>query len=286
MANSSVATVAKKSATPNPANTVTANPIASSGPQISGQAKALLSLYASASGYIRDEHMEPYAGPVKGISGPSAFVNVEKYNSYLFEKAAADMVSAAKDLGITLETSEVLAQLREDNSDIASIRFDDKARREKLGPANCMFNLSLSDVDSFTEVYITAQENGLDLNQVGILAFERSLQNRYGDTLRRGADTFPAGWDWSETDPDKIEAAKVKVSESVTQQAAEIRAKLQVNPGLSDDFLQYLLNPKIGLGNASGFSLDFLSKLVDIHNQQNHAPAAASSSPAVTREGQ
>jgi hypothetical protein len=266
-------------------NTVATDPLTRDDLQISDEAKVLMSLYESAGGYVRGQHMERYAGPVNGISPPSAYVNVERYNSYLFDKAAEDMVSSAKSLGFTLEKSDVLAQLKKDNSDIASIKYDDKARQEKLGSMNVMSSLSLADVDSFTDVYITAMENGLDLEKVELLAFERAVQNHWGGRLKEG-DAFPLGWDFSETDPEKIEAAKFKVSESVTQQVAEIRAKLQGNLGLSNDFLQYLLNPRIGVASGAGFSLDFLSKLVDIHNQQTLAPAAASASPAVTREGQ
>ncbi|NIE76529.1 hypothetical protein F3J44_08980 [Pantoea sp. Tr-811] len=236
-------------------------------PAISDEAKALLKLYASAGDYVRGQYMEPYAGRVNGNSPPSGYINIEKYNNYLFEKAAGKMVSAASDLGITLKVSDVLAQLKVDNQDIADIQMDERNRKSRAGAESVLYNLTSSDLDNFTDIYIAAKENGLDLEQVAGLAIDRGIQNRYGSTLKE-FDIYPYGWDFSETDPDKIAAAKNQLPGSITQKADEIRNKLQGGTGLAGDFVEYLLNPRTGLCSATDDSLDFLSRLIDIYNQQ------------------
>jgi hypothetical protein len=239
-------------------------------PFLSDQAKILSSLYTSASDYLKSEHMEPFPGIVKGYIAPSGYINVEKYNAYLFDKAATTMVAAAMDKGIPLNKEEVLAQLKGDHSDIAAITLDDQHRKAKLGENSVFTDLTLSDLDNMTDVYITAKENGLDLEEVGGLALDRAIQNHYGETLQE-SDIYPSGWDFTETDPDKIAAAVNWLPESFTSGADEIRNKIQGDLGLGSDFIDFLLNPRLGLRGATDASLDFLSKLVDIHNKQKQA---------------
>jgi hypothetical protein len=214
--------------------------------------------------------MEPFPGIVKGYIAPSGYINVEKYNAYLFDKAATTMVAAAMDKGIPLDKEEVLAQLKGDHSDIAAITLDDQHRKAKLGENSVFTDLTLSDLDNMTDVYITAKENGLDLEEVGGLALDRAIQNHYGETLQE-SDIYPSGWDFTETDPDKIAAAVNWLPESFTSGADEIRNKIQGDLGLGSDFIDFLLNPRLGLRGATDASLDFLSKLVDIHNKQKQA---------------
>ncbi|WP_434699901.1 hypothetical protein [Pseudomonas sp. D1-1] len=245
-------------------------PAIESKPFLSDQAKILSSLYTSASDYLKTEHMEPFPGIVKGYIAPSGYINVEKYNAYLFDKAATTMVAAAMDKGIPLDKEEVLAQLKGDHSDIAAITLDDPHRKAKLGENSVFTDLTLSDLGNMTDVYITAKENGLDLEEVGGLALDRAIQNHYGETLQE-SDIYPSGWDFTETDPDKIAAAVNWLPESFTSGADEIRNKIQGDLGLGSDFIDFLLNPRLGLRGATDASLDFLSKLVDIYNKQKQA---------------
>jgi len=265
-----------------PNTKLAATPFASSEAEISDQAKILLSLYTSAGDYVKSEYMGPYPGQINGNSPPSAYVNVEKYNSYLFDKAATDMVATAEKLGLSLDKADVLAQLRNDNSEIASITFNNHDRLDKLGPANAFSDLTVADMDNFTAVYITAKENGLNMADVGAMALGRGIQNRYAHT-EVGGDIFPYGWDFSETDEKKITAAKNFFPASVTEKAEAIRNKLQGDLGLGSDFVQYLLDPRFGLRSATDASLDFLSALVDIYNRQDHSVVAAGSSPVEER---
>ena len=76
---------------------VTASPEA----QISPQAKALAEFFEAASAFIQKEHFEPFTGWKRDSAGytlnsESAYLDVEKYNNYLFDKAAATLVEQAK----------------------------------------------------------------------------------------------------------------------------------------------------------------------------------------------
>lgn len=135
--------------------------------QISESAKLLSSLYATANEYVKDEHLPAFTGPVQGNMPPSGYVNVGKYNDYLFDKAASTMIAAAKDSGISLDKADVVAQLKSDNAEIASIKLDNASRVHKLGSGSVMADLTLSDLDNLTETYIAAKEHGLDLAEVG-----------------------------------------------------------------------------------------------------------------------
>ncbi|NES08984.1 hypothetical protein G3O07_03375 [Pseudomonas laurentiana] len=56
--------------------------------------------------------MQAYSGSVNGNVTVGAYINVGKYNDYVFDKAATAMVAAAKDNGIMLDKADVLAQLK------------------------------------------------------------------------------------------------------------------------------------------------------------------------------
>jgi type III secretion system FlhB-like substrate exporter len=237
-------------------------------PQISGQAKILSALYETASAYVMQEHLEPFAGYIKGNVTPGAYIDVGKYNDYLFDKAASTLVDHAKEQGISLDKKDIIAQLKSDHSDIAEMELNDQDRRSKLGSSSMYAKLSIADINNLTDTYITAKENGLSLDQVHILATKRGIQNHYGSTLQE-ADIYPYNWDFSEADPNKIASAKNQLPESILNKANEINGKLQGDSGLGSDFIKFLLNPKIGLRGATDASLDFLSRLIDIQNQQN-----------------
>lgn len=274
--NSSVVTQSQSTTTTSTASTAKSTEIDSTNivssasaddPQISDQAKALSSLYDTASSYIKQEHLEAYTGNVNGQLPASAYIDVGKYNDYVFDKAASAMVDSAKEQGITLDKKDVLAQLKSDNSDIAKITTTSQQRTSMLGSGSVLSTLSSSDLDALTNVYIDAKENNLDMDQVEVLAVQKGIQNQYGSTLGEG-DIYPYDWDYSETDPDKIAAAKNQMSESISSKADEIKTKLQGDLGLGSDFMAFLLNPKLGLRGATDSSLDFLSQLIDIQNEK------------------
>jgi hypothetical protein len=126
-------------------------------------------------------------------------------------------------------------------------------------------------MNALADAYIAAKENGLSVVQVGILATQKGIQTTYGHTLVEG-DIYPYDWENRRPYPGDQEAMKNQMPASILEKAAEIKSKLQGNLGLGDDFISYLFNPRIGLRGASDESLDFLSRLIDIHNQ--HKPDA------------
>lgn len=153
---------------------------------VSDQAKTLSAFFDSASLYIGKEHVEPFSGYVKGLVSTGSWINFEKYNNHLFDKAASMMVGQAKDQGIVVAQESVVAHLRAVNADIANLKFDDYDRCDKLGDNSVLSNLTPSDLDSITDLYITAKEEGLDLNALKSLATDVGRKRYYGDTLGEG----------------------------------------------------------------------------------------------------
>ena len=239
-------------------------------PHISDQAKTLSALFDSASRYVVQEHVKPFSAYVKGLVTTGSWINIEKYNNYLFDKAARAVVAQASEQGVTVGKEGVVAHLKSANADIANLKFDNDGRCWKLGGNSALSHLTPSDLDSITDIYIIAKEQGLDINAVGSLASDMGSHRYYGDTLGEG-DIFPIGWDFSETDPEKIEAARLKPTQSRIDKGNEIKEKLQGDLGLGSDFINYLLNPKIALGGLPESTLNLLSSLIDILNQKDKA---------------
>lgn len=239
-------------------------------PQVSDQAKTLSTLFESASRYMEQEYKIHYVDYRIERSCPGGYMNIEKYNNYLFDKAATTMVRQAGEQGMVIEKDDVLAELKSANTHISSLKFDDQGRRSTLGVNHSYFHLSLADLDDFTTMYITAKEHGLNVDDVERVAaakgFYKSCEGLWVESCH-----LPIDFDRTETDPKKIEAARVDPPEHLMEKAREIKAKLQGDLGLGSGFMNYLLNPRLGLGGQAESTLDFLSRLIDIQNQQDKA---------------
>lgn len=228
--------------------------------KISETAKLLSSLYENASKFVVAEHLEPFSKYVNGQGAAEAYINVGRYNHYVFDKAASSMIEQAAKQGITLDKKDVIAQLKADNTEIAEMKLDNQQRISRLGENSVLTHLSEDEMNALTDLYISARENGLDLFQVDVLATHKGIQKYYGAALGEG-DIIPGAP--NEQNP---------ISPSTLEKAEEIRGKIQGNLGLGDDFVNYMLNPKVALRGASEVFLDFFSRLIDLQNQRNAQP--------------
>jgi len=238
----------------------------SSKPIISYQGTVLSNLFDAADEFIRNEHLVPYQGvrysngkygTMKDYEG--AYIDVGKYNNYLFDKAATSLVAQAKEKGIDLDKKDVIAQLKANNAEIAAMKLDDQSRRDLLGSASVMSRLGWSDLQAFTDMYITAKENGLDVTQVEILASRKGWFSAPGITW--GREPPPPG----------------RLSESTLNLAAEIRGRLGDCFGIGRELFDLILDPELSLGLSDGHMdhvdsvtrahLDFLSKLLDLKSE-------------------
>jgi hypothetical protein len=251
---------------------------ASPEPQISPRARALAELYDAASAFVQKEHFEPftgwkYSGGSSGyvLNNESAYMDIERYNNYLFDKVAAKLVDQAGQLGLALDKKDVLAQLKADNADIAAIRYSDADRVKylKMCASVGFSKLTSSDVDSLTDMYITAKENGLDATQVHSVAFWKGLYIHNGATMAE-ADHPPNKLNPT---PEEIAASEAKYFATFQNKidiASELRAKL-VNTafGFHDEngFFDQFLNPRITLPGVNDSILNFLSQMLDIYSQ-------------------
>jgi hypothetical protein len=246
---------------------------------ISSKGTILSDLFSAADAFIQKEHLVPFAGyrysngsygTMKDYEG--AYIDVGKYNNYLFDKAAANLVAQAREKGIELDTKDVVAQLKDNNAEIAAMKLDDQKRRDLLGPANVLSRLGWSDLQAFTDMYITAKENGLDVSQVWTLASDKGTYMEPGIT-----------WIRNPPPPDLF-------SEPTRKLADEIRGRLgQVDfLGIGKElFLDFILDPESGsfgavhgaganVDVATRARLDFLSKLLDFkdnglyYSSENH----------------
>jgi len=249
---------------------------ASSAPVISEQGRLLSELFKAADQFLRDEYMMPFgSAPVNDSAGIpilknniSSFLNVETYNNYLFDKAAATLVAQAKDKGIELDVKDVLAQLKSNNSEIAAIKYDDQARLKALQPNSAVRYLDYADIQALTDMYITAKENGIDVAQVWKLADIKS-------TMRNPE------FGWILEDRSKI------IPPDLIARGQDIYDRLSSDFGLGDRIFEMALKP-LGLldlaGGATfedhykniGINLDFYSKLIDLkeaglyYSRSNH----------------
>jgi hypothetical protein len=115
----------------------------SSQPIISPQGAMLSDLFAAADEFIRNEHLAPYQGIRYSygswgyiIDDEGSYLDIGKYNNYLFDKAATSLLKHAKEKGITLDKNEVIAQLKANNPEIAAMKLDNQNRRDILGQLN------------------------------------------------------------------------------------------------------------------------------------------------------
>lgn len=197
-------------------------------------------------------------------------MNIEKYNNYLFDKAAANVVRQAGEQGVVIDKDNILAELKSANTHISSLKFDDQGRRSTLGVNHVYFHLTPADLDSFTTMYITAKEHGLNADEVKEIAASKGFY-KSSEGLWVESCHLPIDFDRTETDPKKIEAARLDPPEALMAKAREIKAKLHGDLGLGSEFINHMLNPRLGLGGESESTLVFLSSLIDILNQKDKA---------------
>jgi hypothetical protein len=240
-------------------------------PQISPTAKALAGFYEAASAFVQKEHLESFTGwkyDSKGyvLNNEGAYMDVERYNNYLFDKAATTLVNQARQMGLTLDKDETLAQLKADNADIAAIRFNNDERVKNLGASVSYTSLTYGDVKSLTDMYIAAKENGLDATQVSksmdAMAFSVGNHNRLRDVPM-----------FSAVPEDQI-AVHDAPYQSKIDLAGEIKAKLALTASnvfgfeYESEFFENLLNPRYYLLDIPDSTLNFLSQLLDIYSQK------------------
>ncbi|MDR0233383.1 MAG: hypothetical protein LBI31_01010, partial [Zoogloeaceae bacterium] len=117
---------------------------------------------------------------------------------------------------------------------------------------------TLSDIRAFTDMYITAKENGLDVSQVWGLANQKAIFAEPGITWLR-ADSIPDG----------------VFSESTLDWAKELRGRVAESGffGVGKTVFDYTLDPYLALGIlADGIDYDtatrarlyFLTSLLDL----------------------
>ncbi|MDR2450633.1 MAG: hypothetical protein LBE85_02435 [Candidatus Accumulibacter sp.] len=256
-----------------PDTTAAASPEA----QISPQAKALAEFYDAASAFIREEHFAPFTGwkYSNGSSGyllneESAYLDVEKYNNYLFDKAATTLVEQARQLGLALDKDETLAQLKADNADVAAIQYSDAERRKylEMGQIVAYSGLTHTDVNSLTDLYITAKENGLDASQVGSVAAYLGLYYHHKSVIMMESYSVPKAFaSCTAEEIAEHEAKNFARFQDKIDRAGELKAKLSnVRFGFDEEsgFFEQFLNPRITLGGVNADTLDFLLQIADL----------------------
>lgn len=236
---------------------------------ISYQGTLLSSLFDAADEFIQKEHLIPYPGCRYSngsygymVDQQGSYIDIERYNNYLFDKAATTLLEQAKEKGIELDKKDILAQLKENNAEIAALKFDNQKRLENLAYNHTFRTLTYFDIQSLTDLYIMAKESGEDLsdgmksNNVQLLASELTSY-KFTLTVTMGYERWPGD----------IPDATVKL-------AGELRDKMMVNSlGFDKGFINHMLNPNTALGNGYHTQegdeihykfLQFLSNMVDI----------------------
>jgi hypothetical protein len=254
--------------------------MASPEPQISPTAKALAEFYEAASAFVQKEHLEPFTGwkYSNGSSGyvlnyESAYLDIEKYNNYLFDKAATALVDRARQMGLALDKKGAIAQLKADNADIAAIKYSDMNRVKYLNMCLSVgfSKLTVSDVDSLTDMYIKAKENGLDATQLHDVAFHLGGHNSWRDgPIILEMYLSPPGQ--TNATPEEIaayDAGRFASIQNKIDMVGLLKARLaNTTFGFSyeKDFFEQLLNPRISLGGVNDNTLSFLLQMLDIYS--------------------
>jgi hypothetical protein len=265
--------------TPSTGKDTTTTPVtASPEPQISPMAKALAEFYEAASAFVQKEHLEPFTGwkYSNGSSGyvlndESAFMDIERYNNYLFDKAATALVDQARQMGLALDKDETLAQLKADNADIAAIQFSNADRVKYLNMCLSVgySKLTYNDVNSLTDMYIKAKENGLDAKEVNLVAAHVGTQKYWQKLQASGVVVHELH---SGTTPEEIADYDTKYlarNQNKLALAEEIKAKL-VNTSFGfnneQELFKGLLAPFIHLDDVNESTLSFLLQMLDIYS--------------------
>ncbi len=210
---------------------------------VSNNGQLASELFVRATKYVEDNHLKPFTGPDTGNINEGAFLSVEKYNNYVFDKAASAMVGDGKKEGLELNKGQIVAALKANSPAISSIRDDDAARLAALGPSSLLTDLSRSDLSKMTDLYIAAKERGLDANQVEVVAVRVAMANR---DQRLGVET-------TVYDPEKektgygIVSRSVELSNSSPNSSREANLALLEGLGIGGKVVNLLLDSaKVG----------------------------------------
>lgn len=224
---------------------------------VSASAFAAADLFSAASSFVQAEHLKPFSGYDHGIVHESGYLNVERYNNYLFDKAATTMVSEGQKAGLSLNKDDILTALRSANSGIAALKDDNEARVKLLGPGSVLIDLSTSEMRNFTDMYIAAKEKGLDTNRVKEAA---TLQGMANKDKRLGITTVVY-------DPEKEKTgygntlASEKVSSTSEKPWDKLKTSLYDSFGLSNAMINLLVD-SVKAGSTDGKKiLDFIQAL-------------------------
>ncbi|GHU38555.1 hypothetical protein AGMMS50256_37950 [Betaproteobacteria bacterium] len=212
---------------------------------------------------MQKEHLEPFTGWKRDGAGralnlTSGFLDVEKYNNYLFDKAATTLVDQARQMGLALDKKETIAQLKADNAEIAAIKYSatERIKYQNMCQDVVFSYLTVSDVDSLTDMYIKAKENGLDTTQVIAVASHLGNHNSWRES----------GIIFLEND---FDASYFDRIQNKTDMAGIIKAKLADTTfgfKYEKEFFEQLLNPRLHLGGVNDKTLNFLLQMLDIYS--------------------
>ena len=224
--------------------------------QISPTATKLAALFDEARQYIQKEHIEPFQGYEAGNITKGAYLNVKKINDYVFDKAADTMITQATAAGITLNKDDLVAQLKSTNSDVASLNNDETARKTLLGDASVLAELSYSDMDNLTSIYIAAKEKGLDTSAMDGLAGEMGISNKMH---RMGVVYFSSNGS---------EITDAAVNDTPNQQARVNAANnLSGKFGLSNFLINTLMAADLSGADGRSSIISFLKELLMADSQ-------------------
>lgn len=245
--------------------------------KISKNGALLSGLFDMADKFIRDEYISPYEGEVVDEKGflkeqPGRYLNFQKYNEYIFEKAAKNMVRHAEDGGVVLDENEVIDELKKNNRMISGLNFDNQDRLSKLPGGNVFRNLTESDLDDFTDMFIAAKEGGLATKPIISLAFDVAIRKdpMHANTLWADeAEIFPADWDFekngSATPYYQPSEFNLRLGESIRVKLDERGARVPLG---KEVMTNWLLHPRRGLIFADQTLLEIVSRTVDLQNNK------------------
>lgn len=233
--------------------------------EISSTAATASDMFAIANKFVRDEHIEPFRGYDKGIVSPGGHLNVEKYNNYIFDKAASEMVGTAANAGLTLSKGDILDALKTSNSGIASLKNDETARIANLGQASVLSHINLGDLNFLTDMYIKGKSADLEVSIVKDLAGQMGLSNKYKNEGISVAVYDPErelkGLPYTDT--------AVQVSADSVDEFDKLKLSLYGKLGLSTQMINLLID-NIRVGNKDeSKTLSFLQSVMSVGKHRN-----------------
>jgi hypothetical protein len=124
---------------------------------ISSTASTLSDLLDAANKYIQSNYQASDVTYKDGYTSVNAYLNVKKYNDFLFDNAASQMVAKGADMGISIDKDQLVQTLRQSNLAISSITDNNDVRTETLnvdGITSSYSRLTDSDRNALTDQFI------------------------------------------------------------------------------------------------------------------------------------